>query len=188
MEKKLKNDACMLHGTPYCALLNRKNCESCNILKLSSENQLKAAEDILYIAEALPEGGVESMTSSVHCALCRPKSDGSEANAADGGYALLDLGHLHPTAKVGEKLGAHYDRGTAMTVPIQLPVCRSCRRKISAIRHVPLALGCISAALGLVITSLEAVRVPLTKHGRILPLLVFLIFVFLGVIIESLVR
>lgn len=186
MESKLNNNECRLHGSPYCALLNQKNCESCFVSKLEAKDQLKAAEDILHIAEALPEDGLESIINGEDCALCRVKT-GEKPNNAET-FAQMDMGHLHPTAEIGDKLGGGYDRGTAMTVPVQLPVCESCRRKIGKKSYLPLALGCLSALVGLALASLEPVRSALTKHGRILPFLVFLIFVFIGIIIECLVK
>ena len=118
MEKELNNKDCRLYGSPYCAVLNQKSCAECRISKLGAADQLKAAEDILYIAEALPEDGVEGIMNSESCALCRTKGrEGAEPNAAEQ-YAQMDMGHLHPTAKIGEKLSGNYDRGTAMTVPV----------------------------------------------------------------------
>ena len=188
MEKELNNKDCRLYGSPYCAVLNQKSCAECRISKLGAADQLKAAEDILYIAEALPEDGVEGIMNSESCALCRTKGrEGAEPNAAEQ-YAQMDMGHLHPTAKIGEKLSGNYDRGTAMTVPVQLPVCESCRKKIGKKSYLPLALGCLIAAIGLALVSLEPVRTALTKYGRIIPFLVFLIFVFAGIIVESLVK
>ena len=188
MENELNNKDCRLYGSPYCAVLNQKNCKDCRISNLGAADQLKAAEDILHIAEALPEDGIEGIMNSESCALCRIKGrEGSEANAA-AQYAQMDMGHLHPTAKVGEKLSGNYDRGTAMTVPVQLPVCDSCRKKIGKKSYLPLALGCLIAALGLALVSLEPVRSALTKYGRIIPFLVFLIFVFIGIIVECIVK
>lgn len=45
---------CKLHGTPYCAALNMKNCADCFASKLDSEQQEALIEDIGYIAAALP--------------------------------------------------------------------------------------------------------------------------------------
>lgn len=186
MERDLNNKECRLYGTPYCALLNQKNCESCYVSKMTGEQQLKAAEDILNIAEALPEGGTEDITDSECCALCRAKG-GAEINAASG-FAQMDMGHMHPTAKIGDKLGGGYDRGTSMVIPVQLPVCAECRKKISKTSYLPLALGCVIALIGLVLVSLEPVRIALTNKGRVLPFLVFLIFVFAGIAVECTVR
>ncbi len=188
MEKNMDNKSCRLYGTPHCALLNQKSCESCRISGLSPQEQLMAAEDIYYMAEALPQDGLESIISSGHCALCRKKGrEGEEANAASM-FAQMDMGHLHPVAKIGDKLSGGYDRGTAMTIPVQLPVCESCRKKIGVKSILPLALGCLIALIGLLVSSLEPMRSALASRARILPFIVFLIFVFIGVIVESLVR
>lgn len=186
MESNLNNKDCRLYGSPYCAVLNQKSCEECRISKLEPACQLKAAEDILHIAEALPEDGLESIANGGDCALCRVKA-GVEPNRARS-FAQMDMGHMHPTAKIGDKLGKGYDRGTAMTIPVQLPVCDDCRKKIGRVSYLPLALGCLAALIGLVLVSIEPVRSALAKHGRSLPFLVFLIFVFIGIIIESLVK
>ena len=145
MEKILKTKDCMLYGTPYCALLNQESCGHCFVAKLEAKDQLKVAEDILHIAEALPEDGLEDIMNGEDCALCRVKT-GEEPNKAET-FAQMDMGHLHPTAEIGDKLGGSYDRGTAMTVPVQLPVCKSCRKKIDRVSYLPLALGCLSALI-----------------------------------------
>lgn len=188
MENELNNKDCRLYGSPYCAILNQKSCERCRICKLGAADQLKAAEDILHIAEALPEDGVQGIADSESCALCRTRGrEGAQPNEAVQ-YAQMDMGHLHPTAKVGDKLSGDYDRGTAMTVPVQLPVCESCRKKIGKRSYLPLALGCLIAIAGLALVSIEPVRAALTRYGRIIPFLVFLIFVFAGIIVECLVK
>lgn len=187
MENNLTNKDCRLYGSPHCMLLNQKNCESCYVSKLTSEQQLLAAEDIYEIAEALPEDGVEGIMNSESCALCRQRGkEDAEANKPVV-FAQMDMGHLHPTAKIGDKLGSS-DRGTSMTIPVQLPVCESCRQKIGKKSYLPLALGLLVALIGLLLVSLNPVRSALTNIGRVIPLLVFLIFVFLGVIVDGIAR
>ena len=183
MEREPNNTNCALFGSPHCALLNCESCEKCHIAKLSREEQLEAMEDIFYIAEALPENGVEDIMDAETCALCRARED-EEAEEATR-YAQITMGHEHPTVSADEKPKGKYDRATAMTIPVQLPVCDECRKRLNLYYYLPLALGILVALVGLVLTSIEAVRIPLTRYGRALPFLVFLIFVFLGIIIES---
>lgn len=188
-EIKRNNPNCMLCGSPHCALLNEESCAKCYVGKLSPDQQAEAAEDLFYIAEALPENGVADIMESKHCALCIPGHGEEEDEAEEAtGYAIVDLGHEHPTVSVNEKIPGKYDRAAAMTVPVQLPVCDGCRKLLNLYNYLPLALGALTALIGLVLVSVEAIRVPLTRFGRALPFLVFLIFVFLGIIVESVLK
>lgn len=83
---------CKLHGTPYCAALNMKNCADCFASKLDSEQQEALIEDIGYIAAALPEDGIESFLDEPECMLCK----GSEKGKPEF-FAQLSMGHDHPT-------------------------------------------------------------------------------------------
>lgn len=189
METNLKNPDCVLCGTPHCALLNQKDCEKCNISRLNKEEQIKAGEDIYYLADALPEKGVEDIMNSEVCALCRTRSGEGEAEAEKATrYAQVDMGHVHPLVKPEEKETGKYKRAASMVIPVQLPVCDDCRRRLNMLYYLPLGIGVITALIGLVVTSIEPVRIPLTRYGRILPFLIFLIFVCLGVIFGSIAQ
>ncbi len=186
-EQLPENPNCMLSGSPYCALLHERNCSRCYVMKLDIEQQQEAAEDIFYIADALGDDGVEPIMKATDCALCIREhgSDGEEVGEADG-WAVIDIAHEHPTAK--EKTGGKYDRSTSMAIPVQLPVCNECRRSVELLNYLPLGLGVLIALAGLVLTWIEPIRAPLARAGKALPFLVFLIFVFLGIIVESVVK
>lgn len=83
---------CKLHGTPYCAALNMKNCADCFASKLDSEQQEALIEDIGYIAAALPEDGIESFLDEPECMLCKGNEKGKPEF-----FAQLSMGHDHPT-------------------------------------------------------------------------------------------
>ncbi|GEM_PF-117601 len=186
MENELYNPDCAFCGTPYCALLNQKNCSKCYMSKLDTGEQIKAGEDLFFIADALPENGVEDIMNSEDCALCRPGEDEIPGKATR--YAQFDMGHIHPLVPAGEKENGKYKRAASMVIPVQLPVCDDCRKKLNLLYYLPLGLGVLTAALGLILTSLEPVRLTLTRYGRIIPFLVLLIFVCFGVIIAAIAR
>lgn len=190
-ENRKDNRSCILHGSPHCALLNEESCATCYIGKLPLEKQAEAAEDIYYIAEALPEEGVDGIMTSGVCALCRT-GRGEEAEEAGEAtrFAQIDMGHEHPEkpAKPGEKTDSKYDRGASMVIPVQLPVCDKCRTRLNMLYYLPIALGVLVALAGLVLMAIEPIRVPLARYGKAVPFLVFLIFVFLGVIVESIAK
>ena len=79
---------CKLHGTPYCAALNMKNCADCFASKLDSEQQEALIEDIGYIAAALPEDGIESFLDEPECMLCKGNEKGKPEF-----FAQLMAGH-----------------------------------------------------------------------------------------------
>lgn len=186
MEKGLYNPDCAFCDSPYCALLNQKNCKKCCMSKLEPEEQIKAGEDIFFVAEALPENGLEDIMNAKECAICRPGED--EAPGEAQRYAQFDMGHIHPLVPADQKENGRYKRAASMVIPVQLPVCDDCRHKLNLLYYLPLGIGVLIAALGLVATSLEAVRIPLTRYGRIIPFLVFLISVCIGVIVACIVN
>ena len=139
---------CKLHGTPYCAALNMKNCADCFASKLDSEQQEALIEDIGYIAAALPEDGIESFLDEPECMLCK----GSEKGKPEF-FAQLSMGHDHPTVDyLDEKSNKKYKRSTAMLIPVQLPACRKCRSLLMQSYFVPIIVGVVFAAAGLVLT------------------------------------
>lgn len=175
---------CLLSGTPHCTLLNSSSCKDCFVRKLSREDQRLVMEDIKMIAAAMPYGGVEKYMCEDKCMLCA-----SERRTADGGYARFDIGHLHPTASQERKNGSReYKRDAGLVVPIQLPVCKKCRRRIQRINFLPLAVGIIIAFAGFIAVSSKPLFTNLSRLGRPIPLLFALIAVFLGIIAGNILK
>lgn len=175
---------CLLSGSPHCTLLNSNSCKDCFVRKLSREDQELVMEDIKMIAAAMPYGGVEKYMDEDKCLLCA-----SERRTADGGYARFDIGHLHPTALEERKGGSRkYKRDTGLVVPLQLPVCKKCKRRIQLINFLPLAVGVIIAFAGFIAVSSQPLFTTLSKLGRPIPLLFALIAVFLGIIVGNILK
>lgn len=175
---------CLLSGTPHCTLLNSNSCKDCFVRKLTREDQKLVMEDIKMIAAAMPYGGVEKYMDEDECLLCA-----SERRTADGGYARFDIGHLHPTALDERKGGSRkYKRDTGLVVPLQLPVCKKCKRRIQLINFLPLAVGVIIAFAGFIAVSSRPLFTILSKLGRPIPLLFSLIAVFLGIIVGNILK
>lgn len=184
MAESYTNTECRLYGTPYCAALNMKNCADCFASKLKQNEQEALIEDIGYIAEALPEDGVESFLDEPECMFCK----GSEKGKPEC-FAQLGMGHDHPVVDyTAEKENTKYKRSVSMLVPVQLPVCRKCRSLLLQSYFVPVAIGVVFAAAGLVLTLIEPVRAALARLGAVIPFLFFLMFVFVGIIAECLVK
>lgn len=175
---------CLLSGTPHCTLLNASSCKNCFVRKLNHEDQKLVMEDIKMIAAAMPYGGIEKYMDQDECALCA-----TERRTADGGYARFDIGHLHPTASEERKGGSRkYKRDAGLVVPIQLPVCKKCKRRIQLINFLPLAVGIIIAFAGFIIVSSRPLFTTLSKLGRPIPMLSALIAVFLGIIVGNILK
>ena len=184
MAESYTKTECKLHGTPYCAALNMKNCADCFASKLDSEQQEALIEDIGYIAAALPEDGIESFLDEPECMLCKGNEKGKPEF-----FAQLSMGHDHPTVDyLDEKSNKKYKRSTARLIPVQLPACRKCRSLLMQSYFVPIIVGVVFAAAGLVLTIIEPVRAALARFGAAIPFLFFLMFVFIGIIAESLLR
>lgn len=175
---------CLLSGTPHCTLLNASSCKNCYVRKLNHEDQKLVMEDIRMIAAAMPYGGVEKYMDASECALCA-----ADRRTADGGYARFDIGHLHPTASEERKGGQRkYKRDAGLVIPIQLPVCKKCKRRIQLINFLPLAMGIIVAFAGFIAVSIRPIFTELSKLGRPIPLLFALIAVFLGIIVGNILK
>lgn len=183
-DEMIFDENCLLHGTPHCRLLNMESCNSCYIRELSEADQRKAMEDIRMAAAAMPVGGMESLRQADECAFCR-----GAKNPADGGYALFDIGHLNPKAMNERKRGRKaYKRDVSIVVPVQLPICRRCKRRIQLINFLPLAIGLIIAALSFFIVISKPVYDALNKQGRIIPFLAAVIGILLAVAIANLIK
>lgn len=189
MREMPQNSECVLNGSPFCALQNAKDCDKCALNKLDRDEKLLAAEDMLENAKALPADALDAAEKAETCALCRKKAgDPAEKTGKLVRFAQFDIGHKNPAAEVGTRLSGGYDRGSALTVPVQLPACSACARRIRTLNSLPKALGLFVALGGLVLVAVEPVRVFLTRYSRLLPIIVFLIFVCLGVIVDSIVK
>lgn len=182
-KRKIDKENCMLYGTPHCRLLNMQSCKDCYIAKLSKEEQRSAMEDIATVAAAMPYGGMEAISEGEKCALCKR----GRISKPDGGYARFCLGHLNPNAPDEENSKGH-KRSTALVVPVQLPVCRSCRANITKLNFIPLLVGMLVAIIGVAAVSFTPLKATLEKSGRIIPFLISLISIFVGIIVGSLVR
>lgn len=181
---KDKACACLLYDTPHCTLLNMRSCKECFVDKLSREDQELVKEDIAIIAAAMPYGGVEKLMENDECALCAQQS-----NRADGGYARFDIGHLHPTASEERKSGSRkYKRDTGIVVPIQLPVCKKCKRRIQLINYLPITVGIIIAFSCFIAVSVTPAFASLSKLGRPIPMLIAIIGLFFAIIIANILK
>ena len=184
-EEKHSCENCLLSGTPHCRLLNMESCDKCFVDKLSEDDQKLVMEDICTVAAAMPYGGMEKLMYDDGCSRCAD----DEPNAADGGYVRFSIAHLHPTASEERPKGSKaYKRDTSIVVPVQLPVCKKCKKRIQLINFLPLCLGICIAAIVFAVVSTRSVFETLTKSGRIIPLLVALIGVLAGVVIANIVK
>lgn len=179
-EKNHTCETCMLSGTPHCRLLNAKSCSSCSVRKKDKQTQQQIMEDIRTIAAAMPYGGLEEIKNGESCCLCI-----DEKNTTDGGYARFPLAHLHP--KTTDEISKDYKRDVSIVVPVQLPICKKCRKRIGLMNFLPICLGTgIALAIVLCVVCINPLREMLAAAGRAIPMLVSLIGVFLGIIASSL--
>lgn len=189
MNERTKAD-CKFLNTAVCELLNAKDCESCPMFSLNNEEETNDAyADMRTLCEFLPETGVEPLFYEEKCALCKSEKKGKPV-----GFAQLNMGHLNPLISVSGGSGSNQEaksrkiRETRLVIPAQLPVCASCRRKLLLKYNLPLIINVLSAALGLIITSVESVRTALTAAGRAGAFIVFLTIVLLGTGIALLLK
>lgn len=181
MHNMPSNTACILNGSPFCALQNTDECGKCALNKLTDDEKYAAVDDMIETAKALPDDGLLNIKGD-ECALCR--RDPQKATR----FALLDMGHKNPAAEVGSTLSNGADRGGALTVPVELPVCGACARRIKTMNYLPKVLALAVVLGGLILVALEPVRLALVRYSPLLPVLIFLIFVFLGIILDTVVK
>lgn len=186
MTEKTKTN-CIFRNTPACELFNAGNCENCPMFNVKPEDMPDAYEDMRALCESLPEDGVEPLFYEEECLLCKGSKKGKPA-----GFAQLNMAHLNPNLSDSETSGqddkTYKKRETRLVVPLQLPVCASCRRKLKLKYNLPLIITVLFCALALIITSAESVRTALMAAGRFGPFIVFATIVLLGVGIALLVK
>lgn len=181
MHNMPSNTECILNGSPFCALQNTAECGKCALNKLTDDEKYAAVDDMIETAKALPEDGILNIKGD-ECALCRREPKKASR------FALIDMGHKNPAAEAGSPLSNGSDRGGALTVPVELPVCGACVRRIKTMSYLPKVLALAIVLGGLILVALEPVRLALVKYSPLLPVLIFLIFVFLGIIVDTVVK
>ena len=191
MEQKQMNEKtntnCIFLNTPACGLFNARDCESCPMSAVPPENMADADKDMRTMCETLPEDGTEPLFYADECVLCKGSSKGRPA-----GFAQLNMAHINPnvSGSQGAERNGKTDkkRETRFVVPVQLPVCVACRRRLMLKHNLPLLICVIFAALALLVTSIGSIRTALTAVARVLPFVVFAAIVLLGVGIALIVK
>lgn len=123
------NPDCALSGTKYCHLLNMGSCERCTVREVEDKKSLMS--DIDLYETLLPQGGVSRLFTEPVCQLCKNEPKGKRA-----GYVMLDMAHPEPKRTQRWLLGKRTLRIGTM-IPVQLGVCKKCRRTLMLIDYLP---------------------------------------------------
>lgn len=185
MNEKTKTD-CKFSDTPICGLLNAGNCKNCPLFQLNEKETEDVCSDIRSLCGFLPENGVEYLFSETECALCRGGIKGKPE-----GFAQLNMGHLNPNipdVASGQASRLIKKREARLVVPVQIPVCAACRKRLLLKYSLPSVICLLFALSGLLITASEKVRAALASVSRSGPFTVFAAIALLGAGIALLVK
>ncbi len=166
-------NGCELAGTKYCRLLNVKSCDGC----AAHNNDVKQIVADLELYETLlPEGGVSQLFLDTDCQFCK-----GEPNRRNG-YAILDFAHPEPKRLQRWLFGKKMTPFGTM-IPVQLGICKACRRRLLAIEYLPVIIPVLMGTLGLILFSFDPIVNPLLSIASYLPFLIWLVAVFVAMLI-----
>lgn len=146
MGTAIVNANCPLSGTKYCRMLNMHACADCTVRDYERFDEL--THDLDTYEKLLPEEGLSGIFEDPLCKFCR-----IEPKKAAAAYAVLYMAHPEPKHVQKHLFGKRAEvYGTV--VPVQLPICHSCRRKLLAIEYLPSVLPLLAGILGLAVLCL----------------------------------
>ena len=172
MARLPENPACSLSGTNYCRLLNMRDCEKCTMRNSDELDRVK--KDIDVYETLLPEGGVARLFQSRECQFCKGEPRGERA-----GYAILDMAHPEPK-RVQKFLWGKRTLEIGTMIPVQMSVCRACRRRFLLMDYLPTAVPVVLGAAGLLLATTGPLSDALARWSPIGPFALWLLIILLG--------
>lgn len=164
MERMIDHKECDLYGTRYCDLLNMRTCGQCPMTGASQEVTAESLRSDLDLYEALlPEGGIAKLFESKTCQLCR------EEPGRRQGYVIFNMAHPEPKRMQNGLLFGKKRSPVGTMVPVQMAVCKDCRRRLLVVDYLPLVLSVVTGALLLVLLSVGSLSESLVHVHPVLP-------------------
>ncbi len=182
MQRVYTNEACLLHGSAYCAMLNMESCASCTVCSDSREKADAIRADLDVILSNMPDQSMHALFAGDGCLLCKGEP------LKKKWYALTDIAHVQPRRKKATVLGIARDSRVGTVLPVQIACCEACRKRFLALEYVRPLTGTIVAALALIVLSIRRFREPIAALAEILPFAIFITVTALGIIAGKIIR
>ena len=179
MERYLEDQNCPLYGTQDCELLHAAACSACPVHQTKDP---QAVQQELNLLRGLIPADQQALQGD-DCCFCL-----AEKRPAKG-WALLDLAHPEPGRTKPSPLYGKNRVEKGAWLPVQIPCCDDCRKRIWRVQHLPAILWLVICAVGwLLLAAVAAVSDPLRHAAMWLPLVLMIAVVLLGFVISRLVR
>lgn len=180
-----KNTDCLLCDTGACRYLNTENCGECAVGSLKKEKQEKVKAALERLSEAAPEELVAPLFAGNTCLFCK----GEEKGGAEC-FALFDLSKPDPEGNWSVALGKRSleVKGADMILPLQASCCKKCRRAYRLYDWLPVCIGLLFAAIGLIVSTAKPVYKAAYDIASWLPVAMMAGFVLLGVVVGAILK
>jgi len=183
MQRTINNRECELYGTKYCALLNMRSCEQCPLTSPHSEMTAESTvKDLDLYLSLLPEEGIAHLFESETCAFCKGKPN------RKAGYALFHMAHPEPKRMQSGLLFGKKRSPIGTLIPVQLGICKECRRKLLILDYLPVAIPAIVAAIELGLFLVDSIEAPLVAIAPYVPFAIWAGSIVLSIIVSLILR
>lgn len=167
-----KEWVCPLEDSRACRILHMSSCKKCPV---NTEKDADRLELLVDRFETLADGkAIAALAASKECSFCR----GEKRNKADA-VGLWDIGYPMPreiTKKPRRKgIFSREEVAYELILPLQFPVCKSCRRKILLCSYLPMIIAIAGLGLALLLVGIESSARVLRSLWRGLPLVTLLV-------------
>ena len=179
MQRNIHNKDCRLYHTPQCDLLNMPSCDECIVNDKADDAEL-IQKDLDILAGLLPEGGVSPLFDTDECVLCKGEKNKRAV------YGLLDLGHAEPKREKRSILGLKVRARVGSLLPVQLSVCKACKRRLLILDYLPAVLPVIVGLAVILVFMLPGITASLERTAPIMPFALFVVSLLLAAVLGSL--
>ncbi len=179
MQRNIHNKDCKLYHTQQCDLLNMASCDECIVNGKDDDAEL-IKHDLDILLGLLPSGGVSPLFDTEECVLCKGEKNKRSC------YGLIDLGHAEPKREKRSIIGLKVRARVGSLLPVQLSVCRACKRRLLILDYLPIALPVVIGLAVLLVFMLPGVTASLERTATIMPFALFIVSILLASVLGSL--
>lgn len=158
-------------------MLNAHSCQSCAVTKYDAQ---QVRQELDAIKALLPNGNWSEATENGECCFCRKETP----NRSEG-YALIDMAHPEPKRQTRSVLFDKTDLREGALMPVQIPCCEHCRKRIRMLEFLPTWILLAIALIALIVLSIQPVWQGLAAVAMVLPFAVFIIAMLIGVAVRN---
>jgi hypothetical protein len=181
MTRSITNKACKLYHTEYCDLLHMRSCEACFVK--SDEDCQAVVSDLDVLKTLLPDEGLHTLFETAECQLCKTDKKGEQAY-----YGLLDLGHPEPRRSKRSILGMKVNCKTGSLAPVQVSVCKKCRRRLLLLEYLPILIPLIVGILTLVLLLQPGVADGMERYNMLMPFVLFAVLILIAMVFGAILK